>query len=274
MSDPEPREDSAEAGRTPPLHSATLPCENCREETAHRILRFAPTTRAHPRSLSGTARCRKCGWTHRFTVASPSLIELSVVVSRGPSSEHRRIEVPSLERVEVGGSLPGSEEPLLVQKIDARSGHSVSSARPEEVATVWATRDVGAIVPVSVVEGATTWTDRLVLPRESRLTIGDPILVRGHRVRIVALRARGRTWRLSADGFSADEVERVYARRTETPPAGRRPWRMGRGIPRVRASSTSTSPRSRSGPGTRRARRSPRERTADGGAAIHRVSPR
>ena len=163
---------------------------------------------------------------------------------------------------------------MSVQRIENRAGKSVSSARPEEVATIWATRDVGAVVPVSVVEGARTWTDRLVIPRTSRLTVGEPLLVRGHSLRIVALRARGKTWRLLQDSFPAEEVQRLYARRTDSPPAGRRPWSRDRDSPSSRARATSTSERRRSGPGERRTRTFPRARSAAGGAAVHMVSPR
>ena len=274
MSQPKREAPPAEPARSPPVHSATLSCENCGKETPHRILRLAPVAGGSHRALSGTARCRTCGWTHRFRTPAQGAVEVSVVVSEGSTSEHHHLRIPSLARVAVGSPLPGAAEATSVQKIEARSGHSVSSAWPAEIATVWAVRDLGAVVPVSVVEGARTWTDRLVLPRESRITVGDSISLEGESVRVVSLRARGRTWRLPEDSFLAGEVQRVYARRTVTPPAGRSPWTTGRGIPRTRASSTSASARPRSGPGEIRTRRPPRARRAAGGAAVHNASPR
>lgn len=271
-----PPEDSATSRvrrSVPAVHAATLLCENCGKETPHRILRLAPMSARRPGHLSGTARCRTCGFTHRFESVAAPLVEIAEVLSAGPRSEHRRILVASRDRIELGKKVPGSDEQVLVQRIETRGGQSVSSARPEEVATIWAVRDLGAIVPVSVVEGARTWTERLTLPRGSRLAVGEPLSVRGHRLRIVALRARGRTWRLPDDAFVASEVQRVYARRTESPPAGRSPWRRGRGSSNSRERATSTSGRSRSGPGARTTRRLPRDRNADEGATIHRLSP-
>jgi len=265
--------DSTESPLPHRLYAATLRCENCDADTPHRVLRMAHGIAPRSRVLSGTARCRRCGLTHTFTVASPPEVEVAVVVSEGPRSDHHRIRIPSLGRVELGALLPGAEGPVLVRRIETRSRLSVSSARPEEISTIWAARDLGAVIPVSVVEGARTWTDHLTLPRESRLSVGDPIMVRDTSVRIVALRARGRTWRRPEDAFAAQEVQRIYTRRTEIPPAGRRPWSNGRVRPSSRASSFSSSSRSRSGPGVSRTRKTPRARIASGGATHQSVSP-
>jgi uncharacterized Zn finger protein len=262
------------AGRAPRLHAATLMCENCGQETPHRILRMSPIGSAGSGHLSGTARCRQCQWTHRFDIVAPSTVEVAVVVSDGPRSTRRRISLPSNSRVELGTPVPVEAEPAEVQRIESRTGHSVSSARATEIATLWVTRHVGAVVPVSVVEGARTWTDRLNVAHTVRLAVGDTLTVRSTRLRIVGLRARGRTWRLPEDGFSADEIQRIYARRADSPPAGRSPWRTVRERPSSRARETSTSERSRSGPGDRRKRTFPRAPRADGGAADQSVSPR
>jgi len=137
------------------------------------------------------------------------------------------------------------------------------------VRTVWARSDEGAVVPVSVVEGHRTRSERVAVPHGTMLGVGDPLHLEEESVEIVGLRARGRTWRRPGDAFPADEVTRVYARRSSMPPAGRSPWRRDRDNPSSRASSTSTASRPRSGPGTKRARIAPRVRIADGGAAVH-----
>jgi len=255
------------------LFGASLWCENCGAMTDHRILRLAPGSARGSDHLSGTARCRQCKWTHRFSVRPPPVVEIGEVVSEGPRSLHQRIRIRPTVRVEVGRPLLGGPEPATVQRITTRSGSSVASARAQEVATVWVTRGVGAVVRVSVVEGARTWTDRLTLPARTRLTVGEPIHLHDQTVRVVALRARGKTWRFPAESFEASEVQRVYARRSDRPPAGSQRWSIGRGSPSSRARVTSTSERSRSGPGVRRKRTFPRARRADGGATVHKRSP-
>lgn len=246
-----PAERELPSSRVPRLYAASLYCENCGEETPHRLLRLASVNPRHPGTLSGTARCRKCEWTHRFSVHGSPEVEVAQVISEGPRSVHQRGSLPAVGRVELGFPWPGSAEPLRVVRIETRKRKSATSARPEEIATVWMVRDHGAVVPVSVIEGARTWTDRLTLPHDSRLTVGEALSVGGNRLRIVALRARGRTWRLPEDVFVASDVQRIYARRMESPPAGRRPWRRGRGTSSSRERETSTSERSRSGPGAR-----------------------
>ena len=175
--------------------------------------------------------------------------------------------------MQVGTGVPGSPDALRIHRIETRSGTSPSEARAEEVATLWVTRDVGAVVPISIVVGARTRTLKNTWPPETILEVGARLDLEGSEVRIVGLRALGRTWRRFGDRFRAFEVARVYARLTEIPPAGRRDWSRGRAMPSSRTSSASRSERSRSGPGVRTTRTVPRRRTASGGAAVHRLSP-
>jgi len=255
------------------LLAAELFCETCGRETVHRILRIDRSSRPGATAIRGTARCRECRWTHPFESVVPREVEVMRMVSEGDRTDRERIFLPVHHRVQVGSSLPGAAAPLLVRRIDTRDGRQVGSAAPEQIATVWTTRDVGAVVRVSVIEGRFTRTARLVVPPETPYAVGERVSVDGTRLEVIALRARGRTWRRPGDAFPAAEVQRLYARRTVIPPAGRRDWRSERGRPSSVASSTSRAGRSRSGPGVRRTRTAPSARTALGGAQVHRSSP-
>jgi len=265
-----PSEPGEGARRRPRVHRSTLPCETCGRPTPHRILRVDPGRGGGATVVRGTARCQECGWTHRFESERPRTVEVALIESVGRESVRSRVELPGRSRVEVGTGLPGIDRPLLVQRLDDRSGRRVTAARTEEIATVWVVRDVGAIVPVSIVTGRITRAARLILPRETPLAVGNRVTVDRLRLEIAALRARGRTWRRPGDAFPAGEVQRLYARRISIPPAGRSAWSRDRGSPSSFDSSTSRSARARSSPGTRRNRIVPRERTADGGATVHR----
>jgi uncharacterized Zn finger protein len=255
------------------LLSATLSCENCGSATLHRILRIDRGSRASSGRISGVARCRVCRFTHPFRSILEDRVELGLIVSAGPISERARVSLPRFRKLQVGTGIPESEEPFTIRRIEDRSGRSLSNALAGEAATVWATRDEGAVVPVSIVEGRRTHATRLALPHGTVLRVGDELRVEEATVEIVGLRARGHTWRHPGDQFSADEVIRVYGRRTSSPPAGRSPWRRVRVSPSSRARVTSTASRSRSAPGTKTARTAPRARMAAGGAAVQRVSP-
>jgi uncharacterized Zn finger protein len=121
-----------------------------------------------------------------------------------------------------------------------------------DVHTVWVTPDVGAVVKISLVEGRRTTAAKLTFPPDTVLSVGGSVEVQGRPWRIVALRANGDTWREPEDAFPARNVERVYARRTEIPPAGNNDWSRSRGSPASRANWLSRSRRSFSGPGDRR----------------------
>jgi uncharacterized Zn finger protein len=274
MPDPPATITETDAAVPPRLLSATLYCENCGQPTPHRILRIDRRGARAAGRLRGVARCRECRFTHAFESAEEGRSEIALIVSAGPTSERSRISLPSARRLQVGSGVPGTEVPLTVHRIEGPAGRAMTSARVAEIATVWATRDEGAVVQVSVVEGRDTRSVRLPLPHGTVLRIGDDLALEELTVEIVGLRARGHTWRRPGDAFTADEVARVYARRISSPPAGKSPWRRVRVSSSARASSTSTASRARSGPGTSRTRTDPRARRAAGGAAVQSVSPR
>ena len=271
---PSPAESTPESprGQTPRLFAATLFCETCDGFTPHRILRMDPTRRNGVGPVGGTARCRVCQWTHRFESRPPGRVEVAQIVSTGKLSERSRIELPAHSHVQVGSGVPGSEESFRIRRIDTLSGARVRSASTDDVATLWVVRDEGSVVPVSIVEGRITRVARLVVPPETLFEVGERVTANGTPLDIVALRAKGATWRRPGDRFPAREVQRLYGRRTDSPPAGRRDWSIGRDRPNSFDNSTSRSPRSRSSPGPRRTRTSPRARTARGGATVHRSS--
>lgn len=257
-----------------PIHSGTLYCENCGKSTEHRIL--AVPRRASgsaPTSLSGVARCRICHWTHPFRSARSARVVFDEILSEGPRSARRTRSMAPDDLVEVGIRLPGVYPPLRVLRIDRRDGSRPAAAVARAIATLWVARDDGAVVPVSFVEGRRTRSVRLSYDPTQRLEVGATLESEGRSYRIAGLRARGQTWRLEGDGFPAGEVDRVYAKRTLSPPAGNIAWSRDRGSPNLSASSISRSARVRSSPGRSRARSSPRRSSALGGATLHNRDP-
>lgn len=255
------------ARATGALGAALLFCDSCGKETLHRILRLEPTGASRaPRSVQGLARCRECRWTHPFVSAHEERVPVELVVSRGATSERRRVELGVSTPLQIGDALPGTEPALRVRGIDRSDGTRVRSAFAREARTVWAVEDGPPQLRVAVLEGARSTTERLTVTPGLRLSVGASLRLPSGPVTIVALRARERTWRRPGDTFDAGEVRVVYGRRTVRPPAGRSAWSRERGTASSRASSTSRDGRSRSSPGERRNRTVPRDRTASAGA--------
>ena len=269
MSDTSPTVDAAPLGQS--LRRASLTCEVCGEETEHRLL--VVQTFAGGRRLSGTARCAQCRTTHRFDIVAPRTRPIRAVVSSGRQSTRMSVPLPESLWLSVGESAEGLPPETRIRRIDRRDGRSARSAPVREIETLWLLREGQFQVPVSIVEGATTRASTWNGDPSDRLHVGMPLMLDRVRWTVHALRARGRTWREPEDGFEAREVERIYARRTEIPPAGRRDWSRSRDTPSSRASSASRSPRSRSSPGASRNRNSPRERTAEFGATLQSSVP-
>lgn len=250
------------------IHASTLFCEACGRVTAHRILHVsregALRAGAKPRSLRGIARCRVCGVTHRFeTPVAGRSVWVPEILSEGPRSVRRSVELPAGRKLLVGSGVPGSDPPVRIRAIDRRDGRRVSEAVAEEIATLWVERQAPPQVRVSLLEGRRTTTVLLPVPSDASFGVGETIRVGALEVNVRMIRARGETWRRPGDRFPFQEIQRLYARRTAIPPAGRRAWSAERVRPVSRASSTSRSPRSRSSPGVRRRRTEPRARRAD-----------
>ena len=254
------------------LGAARLFCDVCGEETPHRIFRVRSGGRPST-VIAGTARCRVCRTTHSFETRGPTLAPVALIVSDGPRSTRGTLQLPPDLSVEVGGTLSTPDGEVRVRKLDGADGRTRPRGRVAEIATVWATRGTGTAVKVSVVDGATTEPTRVVVEPTVRFEVGGTVSVGRQRLTIVGLRARGHTWRQPGDAFAAEEIQRIYGRRTAMPPAGRRDWRSVRSTPSSRDSSTSQRERSRSSPGVIRKRTVPRARTDDGGAAVHRSAP-
>jgi uncharacterized Zn finger protein len=219
-----------------------------------------------PENLRGIARCKECRLTHPFDSVNGEEVERTLILSAGADSERRTVRLPRFAELGVGAGLPGFEPPAVVRKIDLANGDTAPRARANDVTTIWAVQDTGAVVRVSLVEGARTLPSTVRLPHGTELEVGAGLNVDGTRTEIVALRANGHTWRRPGDRFPSEEVDRAYVRRTAMPPAGRSDWSRSRARPSSAARATSTAGRSRSSPGIRVARRAPRARSADGGA--------
>jgi uncharacterized Zn finger protein len=240
------------------IASAQIFCDSCRRETAHRVLRVLPG-RAGSGAVRGIARCKECQLTHPFESKPEATVDVRVVVSEFERSTRSMVPFPRHRRLLVGSGLPSMEPSLRVRRIDLKDGRRATEARSEEIATLWVTREGPPSVKVSIVTGRLTRTTRLPYTPGTRFEVGGPVVVENRPLWIAAVRARGHTWRMRGDVFAAEEVERVYVRRTEMPPAGNRDWSSERETPRDSARVRSTVARSRSSPGSRTARTSPRD---------------
>lgn len=257
------------------IRRATIWCESCGEETPHRILRLDPRRRGVGPPVSGIARCQSCRLTHPFVSIPHRPLLVETVVSDGARSERRTTELEPGATLRIGDTVSSAGTPLRITRLEAKAGVRVRGELPaRDLLRIWGSRQVEPMVRVALVEGRRSRTIKVPVSGLPRLEVGATFRLGEASLVVSALRARGRTWRRPGDGFPAEEVSVLYARRIDRPPAGRSRWSTERETPSSRTSSSSRSPRSRSSPGATRTRTRPRARTADGGAAVHRSSSR
>ena len=261
--EPEPGRESA-----PGVHIAEIRCDTCGRVTIHRIVCWDPRHRNASNHFEGLAKCRVCSWTHPFQVRPPTETTIDLIVSRGAVSERTAVRAPASQELRVGSAFPGVDLPLTVRKLEAVDGGPVPCAPASTIRTVWAVPATEHRLRVSILEGARTRPVESIVDPATIVTVGEDFPLDEGTIRVIALRAQGRTWKLSGDRFPARVIQRVYGRRIERPPAGSSDWRSEREMLRSRASSTSRSARSRSSPGVRRSRTSPRRRSASAGATV------
>lgn len=248
MADEEP---TGDAGAE--IRRATLYCETCGEATPHRILRVDRRGRsAATRGLTGIARCQRCRITRPFASTPEKTAELDAIASDGAASVRHRLRLPHGVVLRVGETVDVGGAPMRLTRLERPNGRAVAEAAVEQLATAWGTREVERHLRLALIEGARSRTVRLPASAVARYEVGAPFRLGGVALVIVALRARGHTWRRPGDAFGPDEVSVVYARRAAMPPAGRSRWSNERGIPSSRTSSSSVRARSRSSPGVRR----------------------
>lgn len=257
----------------PPLSVVELSCPLCGETGMHRVLHVRPFRAPRDKpgggvpSLEGVARCPSCRGTHPFRVTSTPQVRVRGVLSEGSRSHPFWVERPLGTRFELGESLKVDGRPLRIVRLELNTGASAELAKAESIRALWTIPDDRIWVRLSWPRGAKTLALRHEVDANAHLAVDDLIHVEGKRLVIVGLRVGMKTYDRPGSGAAARDVTRVYVRRAETPPVGRRDWMRSRETPRSRASSFSSSSRSRSSPGLRVQRmRDPARENDDGGA--------
>lgn len=221
----------------PGVHSLDLPCPTCGEVLRHRVLHVrgsAPPSspKAKRTPLEGVARCLRCRTTHPFTLTPRLLSTVTVIVSDGPRSRRTSISWPPERRIDGETTLRLFGRPVRVARIEVAEQRSAASALPSEIVALWTVPTDVVHLNVSLREGARTLPLHYSVKADVPLRVGGTFRVEGEPFEIVGLRGRGRTFHEPGEELPAREVQRVYARRAERPPGGRRAWTSSRVIPR------------------------------------------
>lgn len=233
-----PEKSASVGGRASPrIHVLDLPCPTCGETLRHRVLHVkegagGTSARGAPGPLEGIARCAKCHTSHPFVLRPRRLQRVSVIVSEGPESVRKVIELPADRLLELDGTLRVGGRPVRIARIEGSMARNLPRALPSRIVALWTVPTDELHLRLSVIEGARTRPFHLMVRGDQEIRVGDVVRLEGEEIEITGIRGRGRTFQDPGESLPAREVQRIYARSARSPPGGKRAWSRSREMPR------------------------------------------
>jgi uncharacterized Zn finger protein len=185
-------------------------CENCGEETPHRILkgRIGPDPES---GFDGTVQCISCKSIHNayFPVEKP--IEVQSVISEQEKSEKKRVEFGPNEEVRVGEEFYWEDHNLLVTSIES-DGRRVDKCRAADIDCLWLKIFDTVHVKVSIVRGENTKSEKLEAAPEEEFAVGDILEFGRDKVVIDKIKTDRSMIYREGSPVEARSIKRIYSK--------------------------------------------------------------
>jgi uncharacterized Zn finger protein len=205
----EPTEGKKARPSTPQIHSLTIPCPGCGQNTLHRVLHIRAF---RPRAtLSGVARCSVCKTSHQFDIAAKER-DVKLILSDGPVSQPLTLALDANHRVRRDDVLEVQGKKLRVVRVETAKYASAGSAEVKDIKALWAISSELVSVKISLAMGPKTVPLQVNLPPGLQLSVGDKIKVEGKKLQIYGIRLRGKNITAKDGGGPAAGIQRIYAR--------------------------------------------------------------
>lgn len=185
-----------------------LECEQCGEETLHRVLRARKHEGKTKFSADVTVRCSECKTVHKEHIDFGRRLSVPVLISWQDKTEKASLEFNEDDIIEVGAELYW-EYPLLIMSIEA-DGRRVKEAKADEIDAIWTKRFDKVLLKVSVTRGKRTTSHEIEALPDDEFTIGDIITIGRSELEITSIKIEGRSLRKGS--AIARSIVRVYTK--------------------------------------------------------------
>ncbi len=182
-------------------------CAVCEEVTEHSIVHIQKGIGRE--GLEYTLRCNECGHVQKKMMEEEKLIEAAYVLSDEGISSKGRTKLFSDEIVSTGEEIYLGDKRGIVTAVDTKEGRR-SSARADDVVTIWAKSLGRKLVRVSVNRGSKTLSVKVEAEPEEEFSIGDIIGTDMGDAVITKIKTSGRM--VERGGAEAKDIVRVYAK--------------------------------------------------------------
>ncbi|MDI6897090.1 HVO_0476 family zinc finger protein [Methanocella conradii] len=182
-------------------------CPQCspEEEVMHTVVK------------SHLLKCNNCGFIHRLPSKKRKAVKLKVIVSRQDVSSVQEIEVNEDEELHVGDEFVvdvGEEvSGVRVQSLELKTGGRAESAKAGDVRAVWARAIDEVVVKIAVQRREKTESVDYKVNGDYEFTVGDILKVKGHEVRVSAIKVRdGGLYKREGKSARAKDIRRIYSK--------------------------------------------------------------
>ena len=187
----------------------TLNCQDCGQDTLHRVLRGRMGTRSGA-SLVATVECSECSKVTKVTIKEQRTRDVPIIISDQGVSERAKIELSEAEMIAVGESLMVDGLPTLIMSLESK-GKRVDSAKVVDITTIWTKRYDKVKVKVSVNRGGKTYPRDIWAVPDEEFYVGDVLELKGRlRAAITSIKTQDRS--IKRGGAVAGEIKRIYGK--------------------------------------------------------------
>tara|TARA_Y100000766_G_scaffold30711_1_gene21413 strand:- start:12853 stop:13632 length:780 start_codon:yes stop_codon:yes gene_type:complete len=211
------------------LENAVL-CPQCNEMTGHAILKETPKGTGADYLL----KCEDCEKIHTAHIRPPPIVKIPFVLTEGPSSITKAIEIDADETLELEDVFEEDDKLWSINQIEMKDGRYVKRCEASLVVRASALRCDMVRVKLTLTRGEDSSSDVLVVPADTPYTAGHLIDIDEHTWRIRAIHmGRARTLRGTVE---ARDIKRMYLHEPpnpehfapRTPRERRQAWKEGK----------------------------------------------
>ncbi len=179
-------------------------CDNCKEETEHKILR----------KDKALYQCNICKGVVEFIPEKE--IDVRAVISKASQSVVGKIRVSESEMLKKGDEIIVELDNEFrigeITSLEIKNGKRVEIAKAKDVTTVWL-RDVGeVIVKFSLHKGPITTPFTMNVSGETEFIVGERVKIEHRNYKISRIKTKdGKLLKKNGQKAKAKEIKRVYA---------------------------------------------------------------